>query len=281
MYIFLRESKIILEYGGRYINLDTTSEVSCSQTFKETSIDRRTLHSRNQFLKMKRIRANNTISCSLSLYITRTYLELIFFELAGWTHFDYGLAYPDFESNIPETFNLYFVNAEQTYRLTDCVITTIDLSMNKTFCGAVNIGINAAELEKVNSVNASLVQGSALYVSALKTIFGREEFQAISAGISFTRELSYLNSETIHNSSDIISSNRCIIVDSNISVNVSAYQKSPIIDSIDSITISQSGLSLFMNNALITKRDSIGSELIQTSFDISPTENTNTITLLI
>ena len=46
MYTFLRESKILLEYGGRCINLDTTSEITCSQTFKETSIDRRTLHSR-------------------------------------------------------------------------------------------------------------------------------------------------------------------------------------------------------------------------------------------
>ena len=95
MYIFLRESKILLEYGGRFINLDTTSEITCSQTFKETSIDRRTLHSRKNFFKAKWIRAANTISANLSLYITNTFLELLFFELAGWTNYGTGLSYPD------------------------------------------------------------------------------------------------------------------------------------------------------------------------------------------
>ena len=72
MYIFLRETKIILEYGNRFIHLDTTADISCDQTFREVSTPRRTLHNKNHFFKHKRIRAHNTISGSISLYITKS-----------------------------------------------------------------------------------------------------------------------------------------------------------------------------------------------------------------
>lgn len=278
MYIFLRESKILLEYGGRFINLDTTSEITCSQTFKETSIDRRTLHSRKNFFKAKWIRSTNTVSASLSLYITDNFLELLFFELAGWTNYDQGLSYPDYESNIPEIFNLYFIAPEAQYKLSNCVITSIDLSFNKMFCGNLNIGIDATSLDSVDANPTHFTQGKHLQVTALNTAIGNVSINPISAGISFTRTLEYLNSETVHNSHLNVQNNRCIVTDSNISATISAYLVTPPIADIDTIKIEQSNLTFSINNALITRRDSL-SDIYLCAFDISPTETTNTITL--
>lgn len=278
MYIFLRETKVLLEYGDRFIYLDTTADISCDQTFKETSIARRTLHNKNHFFKHKKLRANNTISGNISLYITKTKQELLFLELAGWTNYGNGFSYPDFESVIPETFNLYLVNGLKSYKLNNCIITSIDLSMNKTFCGAFTVGFDASSLEEVSESPTLHAQGLHLDVTPIVTKLGSQEVQAISAGVTFTRSITYLNSETIHNSSELLESTRAIITDANFSINLNTYTVDTSIDKIDHFRVSQGGLYLELDNALITKRNTI-SEVYQNSFDISPTNTTNYINL--
>jgi hypothetical protein len=279
MYIFLRESKILLEYGGRFIHLDTVGDISCDQTFKEVSIDRRTLHNRNRFFKHKTIRAANTISGSLSLYMTKTTKELLFFELAGWNNFGSGFSYPDFSSTIPEVFNLYIINSEKSYKLTNCIITTIDLSLSKTFCGGLSVSFDAAALEETTeNITALYPQGLHLDISPIEARLGNNTIQTISVGFSFTRQIEYLNSETLHNSNSVITNTRAIITDANCSLVLNAYVNTPIIDDIDYVYVSQSGLTIELDNALITKRDSI-TEVYQSAFDITPTNTTNYINL--
>ena len=279
MYIFLRETKILLEYGDRFIYLDTTADISCDQTFKENSIARRTLHTKNRFLKHKVIRANNTVSGSMSLYITKSKQELLLLELAGWNNFDNGFSYPDFESVIPETFSIYFINQDVSYKLNNCIITSIDLAMNKTFCGALTVGFDASSLEQTTESPQNITrQGLHLDVTPVVTHVGGNEVQVISAGISFTRNISYLNAETIHNSSEVIENTKAIITDANFSINLNTYTKDPIFDSIDYFKVSQGGIYLELDNALITKRTSI-TEVYQNAFDITPTNTTNYINL--
>jgi hypothetical protein len=59
---------------------------------------------------------------------------------------------------------------------------------------------------------------------------------------------------------------------------LNAYVNTPIIDDIDYVYVSQSGLTIELDNALITKRDSI-TEVYQSAFDITPTNTTNYINL--
>lgn len=279
MYIFLRETQIMLEYGaGKYVHLDTTSTLSCDQTFKEVSINRRTLHNKNHFFKHKKIRANNTISGSITLYLTKNKRELLFWELAGWSNFGGGLAYPDFENIIPESFSIVMLNANGSYRLNNCAITAIDMSFTKQFCGEMTVSFEASSLEPTMETRYSVLQGEHLSPTPINTVLGNHTIQAMSAGISFTRDITYLNSETVHNSEDLVSNSRCIITDANFSINVTAYAVNPILDEIDNIDIKQNGVGIYMNNALITKRNTIN-EIYQCAFDITPTIQTSSIIL--
>ena len=278
MYIFLRETKILLEYGGRFIHLDTTGDISCDQTFKETNIPRRNLHSKNNFFKFRQVRAHNTISGSISLYITKSRQELLFLELAGWNHNGSTYTYPDFETTIPETFNIYLVNDNGSYKLNNCIITSIDFSFSKTFCGALNVSFDSSSLEKTGENYALYPQGSHLNITPITSILGNSSINTISVNASFTRSLTYLNSETIHNSSSIIENKRAIITDANFAINLVTYLSEPIIDSIDFVKFSQSGLTLEMDNALITRRNTI-MDVYQSAFDITPTNTTNYINL--
>lgn len=278
MYIFLRETKIILEYGNRFIHLDTTADISCDQTFREVSTPRRTLHNKNHFFKHKRIRAHNTISGSISLYITKSKQELLFLELAGWTNYGNGFSYPDFSSTIPETFSLYLVNSEGSYKLNNCIITAIDLSFSKTFCGGLAISFDASSLEEIRESPASTKQGSHISVTPIIAKLGNVDLLTVSANVSFTRSITYLNSDTIQNSATLAENTRAIITDANFSINVNTYTSTPTIDAIDVVSISQGGLTIELDNALITKRDSI-TEVYLSAFDITPTNTTNYINL--
>ena len=278
MYIFLRETKILLEYGGRFIYLDTTGDISCDQTFKETSISRRNLHSKNNFFKFRQIRAHNTISGSISLYITKSKQELLFLELAGWNCNGNTYTYPDFETTIPEVFNIYLVNNDRSFRLNNCIITSIDFSFSKTFCGGLNISFDSSSLEEISENYSLYPQGEHLSITPITSILGSSSLNTISVNASFTRSISYLNSETIHNSSSIIENKRAIITDANFAINLVTYLSEPTIDSIDSVKFSQSGLTLEMNNALITRRNTI-MDVYQSAFDITPTNTTNYINL--
>lgn len=278
MYIILRETKILLEYGNRFIHLDTVGDISCDQTFKEVSIDRRTLHNKNRFFKHKKIRAHNTISGSLSLYITKSKQELLFLELAGWTNYDGGFSYPDFNTIIPETFSLYLINSEGSFKLNNCIITSIDISFSKTFCGGLNISFESSSLENCEISVPMHPQGEHISVTPITTKLGNTSLNTITANMTFTRSITYLNSENIQNSSSIIENNRAIITDADFSINLNTYTSSPTIDQIDLVHISQGGLTIELDNALITKRDSI-TEVYQSAFDITPTNTTNYINL--
>lgn len=278
MYIFLRDTKILLEYGERFIHLDTVGDISCDQTFKEISIPRRTLHNKNNFFKFKRVRAHNTISGTISLYITKSKQELLFLELAGWKNYGNGYSYPDFESVIPEIFNIYLINNGKSFKLNNCVITSIDISFSKTFCGGITVSFDASSLEDTTNNTSLYPQGEHLTVTPIHSYLGNTNIQAISVNATFTRSITYLNPETIHNSSSIVENSRAIITDANFSINLVSYLAEPIIDSIDTVRFSQSGLTLEMDNALITKRNTI-TEVYQSAFDISPTNTTNYINL--
>jgi hypothetical protein len=82
----------------------------------------------------------------------------------------------------------------------------------------------------------------------------------------------------VHNSNSVITNTRAIITDANCSLVLNAYVNTPIIDDIDYVYVSQSGLTIELDNALITKRDSI-TEVYQSAFDITPTNTTNYINL--
>ena len=284
MYNFLRESRVVLQYGSYpLIHLDTISDISCEPTYKQTQITRKTLHSKNRFLKAKTLRSANTITCSMSLYITDRFRELILFELAGWTNYGKGLLYPDYQlGNRPETFTAYIINDNTCYKLYDCIVTTIDISMSKTFAGNMTFGFDASKMEKVQTptFNYTIYQGTNhLPVTHIETIFGRGTSTSITnAGIAFSRELEYLNNETIHNSSSVISNNKAIITDMNMDIVITSYNDSIPTDEFDKFTIEQSGLRLVLDNAIISKRRALG-EVFVTSYDISPTIKTQNIAI--
>lgn len=282
MYLFLRETQIILEYGNRQILLDTVSEISCDQTFKEISYNRRTLHNKNKFFKYSRIRGHNTISGSISLHLTKSFEELILLELAGWTNFTTGYAYPDFESIVPETFSLYLNNAGQVYKLSNCIITQFEMSMNKSFVGNFTVAFEASKMEEVSRDFPTLVyQGDFLTPTPLVLQLGSYQgLNITSIGTAFKREIQYLGVETIHNSYDLVENNKAIITDASFNINVNTYFATPNIDSVDVMRFSQNGITITIDNALITRRTSID-DVLKSSFDVTPTNLTTSINILI
>ena len=286
MFTILRESKIVIEYGMYpLLHLDTIKEFSAEQTFKENSFGRKTLHSNKMFLKHRIIRAKNTISGTMTLHLTRTGSELLLFEIAGWLHQGRTLMYPDSNSVRPEVFNIYVIHPNGSYKLSDCIITNIDMSLNRTFVGELTIGFDSSNMDRIEYPTFSYntkVQGNHLIPSYISSSFGINNPSGsnhiTSAGMSFSRDLTYLNSETIHNSSSLALSNRCTITDMNFNLTVQSYNTNIVMDICDKVSIGQSNINIKMNNSQIIKRDSIG-EVVISTYDITPTHKTTSITL--
>ena len=200
-YNLLQESSVhIVHNGSRYL-IKTTPEVSFSQTFAEDAYEVKTLHDQTKMFQGTSITKANPASFSFSVYLTTEKDETIVKALLT----DYDATEGQTRVN---SFDLYIVTGESTFKLNECVITNGDFNLAKNSPLTLNVSGQASKLERVGNASYSL-PGSLVSASSTRTptlslidveVGGSDVSNIISATLSVQNEISWTPYETLQSS---------------------------------------------------------------------------------
>ena len=119
VYNFRRESSVFIVHGGSRYAINTTPEVSISQTFAEDSYTVKTLHDQTKMFSGTTITKANPANFSFSVYLTEEKDETIVKSLL--TEYDTSSG-----EQLVKTFDLYVVSTESTFKIENCHINSGD-----------------------------------------------------------------------------------------------------------------------------------------------------------
>ena len=200
-YNFLRESKVHLVYGGNRYLLVTAPDVSFSQTFAEDAYEVKTLHDQTKMFQGTSITKANPADFSFTIYLTTEKDETIVKSLLT----DYDATEGQTRVN---SFDLYVVTGESTFKLNECVFTNGDFNLSKGSALTLNVSGQGSKLERVGNASYSL-PGSLVSASSTRTptlslidveVGGSDVSNIISATLSVQNEISWTPYETLHSS---------------------------------------------------------------------------------
>ena len=200
-YNFLRESKVHLVYGGSRYLIKTTPDVSFSQTFAEDAYEVKTLHDQTKMFQGTSITKANPADFSFTIYLTTEKDETIVKSLLT----DYDATEGQTRVN---SFDLYVVTGESTFKLNECVLTNGDFNLSKGSALTLNVSGQGSKLERVGDASYSL-PGSLVSASSTRTptlslidveVGGSDVSNIISATLSVQNEISWTPYETLHSS---------------------------------------------------------------------------------
>ena len=200
-YNFLKESNVHLVYGGSRYLLKTTPDVSFSQTFAEDAYEVKTLHDQTKMFQGTSITKANPAEFSFSVNLTTEKDETIVKALLT----DYDATEGQTRVN---TFDLFIVTGESTFKLDECVITNGDFNLSKGSPLTLTVQGQASKLERVGnasySLPSSLVSASSTRTPTINIIdvevSGSDVSNIISATLSVQNDISWTPYETLHNS---------------------------------------------------------------------------------
>ena len=200
-YNFLKESNVHLVYGGSRYLLKTTPDVSFSQTFAEDAYEVKTLHDQTKMFQGTSITKANPADFSFTVSLTTEKDETIVKSLLT-----------DYDSTEGQTrinsFDLYIVTGESTFKLNECVITEGNFNLAKGSPLSLAVSGQAQKLERVGNASYSL-PGSLASASSTRTptlslidveVGGSDVSNIISATLSVQNEITWTPYETLHNS---------------------------------------------------------------------------------
>ena len=200
-YNFLRESNVHLVYGGSRYLLKTTPDVSFSQTFAEDAYEVKTLHDQTKMFQGTSITKANPADFSFTVSLTTEKDETIVKSLLT----DYDATEGQTRIN---SFDLYIVSSESTFKLNECVITNGDFNLAKGSALTLAVSGQAQKLERVGNASYSL-PGSLVSASSTRTptlslidveVGGSDVSNIISATLSVQNEIEWTPYETLHSS---------------------------------------------------------------------------------
>jgi len=200
-YNFLQESKVHLVYGGNRYLLVTAPDVSFSQTFAEDAYEVKTLHDQTKMFQGTSITKANPADFSFTIYLTKEKDETIVKSLLT----DYDATEGQTRIN---SFDLYVVTGESTFKLNECVLTNGDFNLSKGSALTLNVSGQAQKLERVGNASYSL-PGSLVSASSTRTptlslidveVGGSDVTNIISATLSVQNEISWTPYETLQSS---------------------------------------------------------------------------------
>ena len=200
-YNFLRESNVHLVYGGSRYLLKTTPDVSFSQTFAEDAYEVKTLHDQTKMFQGTSITKANPADFSFTIHLTTEKDETIVKSLLT----DYDATEGQTRIN---SFDLYIVSSESTFKLNECVITNGDFNLAKGSALTLAVSGQAQKLERVGNASYSL-PGSLVSASSTRTptlslidveVGGSDVSNIISATLSVQNEISWTPYETLQSS---------------------------------------------------------------------------------
>ena len=200
-YNFLKESNVHLVYGGSRYLLKTTPNVSFSQTFAEDAYEVKTLHDQTKMFQGTSITKANPADFSFTVHLTTEKDETIVKSLLT----DYDAT--DGQTRV-NSFDLYIVSGESTFKLNECVITNGDFNLAKGSALTLTVSGQAQKLERVGNASYSL-PGSLVSASSTRTptlslidveVGGSDVSNIISATLSVQNEISWTPYETLQSS---------------------------------------------------------------------------------
>jgi len=200
-YNFLRESNVHLVYGGSRYLLKTAPNVSFSQTFAEDAYEVKTLHDQTKMFQGTSITKANPADFSFTIHLTTEKDETIVKSLLT----DYDATEGQTRIN---SFDLYIVSGESTFKLNECVITSGDFNLAKGSALTLTVSGQAQKLERVGNASYSL-PGSLVSASSTRTptlslidveVGGSDVSNIVSATLSVQNEIEWTPYETLHNS---------------------------------------------------------------------------------
>ena len=210
-YNFLRESNVHLVYGGSRYLLKTAPDVSFSQTFAEDAYEVKTLHDQTKMFQGTSITKANPAEFSFSISLTTEKDETIVKALLT----DYDATEGQTRVN---TFDLYVVTGESTFKLDECVITNGDFNLSKGSPLTLNVQGQASKLERVGDASYSL-PGSLVSASSTRTptlslidveVGGSDVSNIISATLSVQNEIEWTPYETLQSSLSVTSASNAM-----------------------------------------------------------------------
>jgi hypothetical protein len=200
-YNFLKESNVHLVYGGSRYLLKTTPDVSFSQTFAEDAYEVKTLHDQTKMFQGTSITKANPADFSFTVHLTTEKDETIVKSLLT-----------DYDSTEGQTrinsFDLYIVTGESTFKLNECVITEGNFNLAKGSPLSLAVSGQAQKLERVGNASYSL-PGSLASASSTRTptlslidveVSGSDVSNIISATLTVQNEIQWTPYETLHSS---------------------------------------------------------------------------------
>jgi len=200
-YNFLKESNVHVVYGGSRYLLKTTPDVSFSQTFAEDAYEVKTLHDQTKMFQGTSITKANPADFSFTVHLTTEKDETIVKSLLT----DYDATEGQTRIN---SFDLYIVSGESTFKLNECVITSGDFNLAKGSALTLTVSGQAQKLERVGNASYSL-PGSLVSASSTRTptlslidveVGGSDVSNIISATLSVQNEISWTPYETLQSS---------------------------------------------------------------------------------
>ena len=200
-YNFLRESNVHLVHGGSRYLLKTTPDVTFSQTFAEDAYEVKTLHDQTKMFQGTSITKANPADFSFTVHLTTEKDETIVKSLL--TEYDATEGQTRINS-----FDLYIVTGESTFKLNECVFTNGDFNLAKGSALTLSVSGQAQKLERVGNASYSL-PGSLVSASSTRTptlslidveVGGSDVSNIISATLSVQNEIEWTPYETLHSS---------------------------------------------------------------------------------
>jgi hypothetical protein len=210
-YNFLRESNVHLVYGGSRYLLKTTPNVSFSQTFAEDAYEVKTLHDQTKMFQGTSVTKANPADFSFTVSLTTEKDETIVKSLLT----DYDTTEGQTRVN---SFDLYIVTGESTFKLNECVMINGDFNLAKGSALTLTVSGQASKLERVGDEDYSL-PGSLVSASSTRTptlslidveVGGSDVSNIISATLSVQNEIEWTPYETLQSSLSVTSASNAM-----------------------------------------------------------------------
>lgn len=202
MYNFKKQTKVFLVRSGLRYDLPVYPDISFSQTFNETSIPIKTLHSAEDFIDSAVITEANPANFSFTIPILTTSHYSIVFELLNTIEYRNGI--PSLKE-----FDLYVQSTEETYRVQQAVIDSGIIQFDTNNVMLLSISGTAARYYNVTgtSIPGTLVDNPTNYQFGIIRAFEAQiDSTPLDMVTAFTVELKnnviWLPSDSIHYTTD-------------------------------------------------------------------------------
>ncbi|AJF40900.1 base plate tail tube protein [Vibrio phage phi 3] len=261
-YTLKRECEILVVYKGVGYLFDALPSFDFSQTFSKTSNPRRTLHN-NSAKPVTISGAKNTANFSMEVLITDSYIESVFFEIAGWNKLGNNVyEYPD-SVPIIEPCTIYILNPNKNVAVRTAFIESIDLPMAKASPKSLSVSFTASSIDegvKVEGVGMTHRQATPLPPSPIQiSINSTLANHVTSASFNTKNSVSWRQDRGIHDVGKVYTPSRAVVSDMSMTGTINLYAtKSLVIPSNKPIIVDlhthHSGVTIKMDSVHLLKR---------------------------